>query len=181
MGEAPAVIGVDPLQLGPRAFPEVEVGPEGKARGAVASAAAVRMAREQVEPGCGEHQERRIPRGKQCFGTHRGGSSARIWAIAAGVAEAGAVISVNRTSASSGVLLDAVADPEVADVEQRHHAAGDEHDVARKADPFDQRVRVVGQELQRAGLVVAGVDRLVELDQPEREEGRERSSTPARC
>ena len=105
MGEAPAVIGVDPVQLlALRAFPEVEIGPEGEARGAVASAAAMRMAREQVEPGRGEHQERRVPRGEQGFGTHRGGSSARIWATAAGVSGAGAVISVNRTSASSGVV-----------------------------------------------------------------------------
>ena len=140
--QAPPVVGLDPVQvLALRALPEVEVRPEAEPGGAVAGAAAVRVAGEQVEPDRGGEQERRVARrraGPRCsslalVGLHRGDRRRRLGR--------GAVISVNRISSGSSVVvaLDSVADAEVADVEQRHDPAADEEDVARQADPLDQR------------------------------------------
>ena len=66
-----------------------------------------------------------------------------------------------------------MADAQVGDVERREGAAGDEHDVAGQPQPLDQRVGVVGEELQLARLEVAVVDGLVELQDPERQQRRE--------
>ena len=69
--------------------------------------------------------------------------------------------------------LDSVANAEVADVEQRQNPAADEQDVPREADPLEHRVGVVGEKIERARLEVTGVDRFVELNQPQRQQGRE--------
>jgi hypothetical protein len=45
-----------------------------------------------------------------------------------------------------------VANPEVRDVQRRDRPARDEDDVARQAQPLDQRVGVAGQELELARL-----------------------------
>src|SRR5215216_6894632 len=65
---------------------------------------------------------------------------------------------------------DGVAHAEVAEVQQRQHTADDEDHVARQANPFQEGVRLVGQELERAGLVVTDAHRLVELQDAQGEE-----------
>src|SRR5687767_7054446 len=65
---------------------------------------------------------------------------------------------------------DRVAHAEPAEVEQRQNAADDKYYVARQANPLQEGVRLVGQELERAGLVVADAHGLVELQDAEGEE-----------
>src|SRR5215213_1285868 len=69
-----------------------------------------------------------------------------------------------------GYPRDGVAHAEVAEVQQRQHPADDEEDVARQTHPLEEGVRLVGQELQRAGLVVANAHGLIELQNTQREE-----------
>ena len=100
------MVGVDPAKLlALRTPPQVELGPELEAGGAVAAAAPVRVARQEIKAGRCEHQERGVTGCEQGLGAHRGGSSARIWLTAAGVSGAGAVISVNRISSGSSRVV----------------------------------------------------------------------------
>src|SRR5215211_7605770 len=57
---------------------------------------------------------------------------------------------------------DGVAHTEVAEVEQRQHTASDEDHIAGQTNPLQEGVSLVGQELQRAGLIVTYAHRLVE-------------------
>jgi hypothetical protein len=96
VAEQPAlvVVLVQPQVLALGAFPRVEVLVVAEARGAVALAAAVRVAREQVEAGGKPEQEERVARREYDFGVER----AQAWASGAST---GSVISVKRISSGS--------------------------------------------------------------------------------
>ena len=58
---------------------------------------------------------------------------------------------------------DGVAHAKVTQVQQRQHAADDEHHFPRQPHPLQEGIGVVGDVLQAAGFEVPGVDGLVEL------------------
>ena len=147
---------VRPEVLALRALPVVVRLVVGEAGGPVAQRAAVRMRRQPLQHERAGHEQAGVAGGQQDLRAHRQPRRGRLFggdhrgALRLGDLREEDVVGLFERDA-----LDRVADAEVGDVERRERAAGDEHDVAGQAQPLEQRVRVVGQELQLAGLEVA--------------------------
>src|SRR4051794_19780584 len=71
------------------------------------------------------------------------------------------------------MVLAAVDDALDAHPDQGQNAAGDEQYVAGQPEPLQGSVGGVADELQRARVEVADIDRVVELQDPERQKGGE--------
>src|SRR5438874_4254436 len=71
----------------------------------------------------------------------------------------------------SGCSCRAMADAQPAQIKQRQCAADDEYDVTWEAEPFNEDVSGLPKKFERARIEVAVLDRVVQLQQSEREEG----------
>ena len=126
--------------------------------------AIVRMARDQFQNHRDPDQQQRVAAGQDHFDVDAmNHSPPNFWF---------SWISVNKMP--SGVfarrLLFQVPHAEPAEVKHRQRSAQNEHRVTRQPHPFQQRERVAGNELQRAGVEITHAHRMIELDAAERKQ-----------
>jgi hypothetical protein len=56
-------------------------------------------------------------------------------------------------------------------VENRENAADNEYHISGKPEPFEHRISPTGNELQRPSIEIAAADRVIQLNNSQREEG----------